>query len=261
MADTHDPRPEDPSVPEGNVWSVGDLNAEIGSVLDAAQDRLPSYVVGEVSDVNRYDFGTFLDLRDLDDDATISCIMWAHQREAIAHKLEEGTETIVRATVDFYHDDGRTQLAVKNFWPVGESDRSEGLAALRTELAEYCGRKSCLAAFQTVWLSLKYCRRIPVHMSDREDGITVPVTSKGQATIPKKFRDKLDIDTPGRVRFVETETGEIVVRPVKRPSEMRGALASEKSDQEKSATELLRDKRQQDKTATDKKHGLSEQTE
>jgi exodeoxyribonuclease VII large subunit len=65
----------------------------------------------------------FFDLRYLDDDATISCIVGAHQREAIAHELDAGTETIVRAAVDFYHDDGRTQLAVKNYWPVGESDR------------------------------------------------------------------------------------------------------------------------------------------
>ncbi|PSP32121.1 AbrB/MazE/SpoVT family DNA-binding domain-containing protein, partial [Halobacteriales archaeon QH_10_67_22] len=42
-------------------------------------------------------------------------------------------------------------------------------------------------------------------MSDAEDGTTVTVTSKGQATIPKEFRDKLHIDTPGRVRFVENE--------------------------------------------------------
>lgn len=135
MADTHGPRSGSPPVPEGNVWSVGRLNAEIGSVLDAAQDRLPSYVIGEISDVNRYEFGTFFDLRDVDGEATISCIMWAHQREAVTHELEDGTETIVRATVDFYQDDGRTQLAVKNFWPVGESDRSEDLAALRAELS------------------------------------------------------------------------------------------------------------------------------
>ena len=51
-------------------------------------------------------------------------------------------------------------------------------------------------------------------MSDAEDGTTVTATSKGQATIPKEFRDKLHIDTPGRVRFVENEAGEIVVWPV-----------------------------------------------
>ena len=77
-------------------------------------------------------------------------------------------------------------------------------------------------------------------MSDTEDGTTVTVTSKGQATIPKEFRDKLHIDTPGRVRFVENEDGDIVIRPVKRPSEIRGALAtSEVEGSEQTATEML----------------------
>lgn len=93
-------------------------------------------------------------------------------------------------------------------------------------------------------------------MTDTDEGTTVTVTSKGQATIPKEFRDKLHIDTPGRVRFVENEDGEIVVRPVKRPSELRGALAPEEDEQEKSATELLREEREQDE-----KYGLSEQEE
>lgn len=43
-------------------------------------------------------------------------------------------------------------------------------------------------------------------MGDTEDGTTVTVTTKGQATIPKEFRDKLHIGTPGRVRFVEKRT-------------------------------------------------------
>jgi AbrB family looped-hinge helix DNA binding protein len=98
-------------------------------------------------------------------------------------------------------------------------------------------------------------------MSDSEEGTTVTVTSKGQATIPKEFRDKLHISTPGRVRFVETENGEVVIRPVKRPSDLRGALASADEKQEQSATELLRDERKRDKTATDEKHGLSGQEE
>lgn len=99
-------------------------------------------------------------------------------------------------------------------------------------------------------------------MSGTDDGTTVTVTSKGQATIPKEFREKLHIDTPGRVRFVEDENGEIVIRPVKRPSELRGALASEGEEEgEKSATELLREEREQDKKETDEEHGLSEQEE
>jgi antitoxin PrlF len=99
-------------------------------------------------------------------------------------------------------------------------------------------------------------------MSDADDGTTVAVTSKGQATIPKEFREKLHIDTPGRVRFVEKDDGEIVIRPVKRPSELRGALAADDEKQrEQSATELLRDTRERDKNAAEEKYGLSESAE
>lgn len=94
-------------------------------------------------------------------------------------------------------------------------------------------------------------------MAETEDGTTVTVTSKGQATIPKEFREKLHIDTPGRVRFVENKDGEVVIRPVKRPSEFRGALAREADAEEKPATELLREERERDKKKADEKFGSS----
>lgn len=84
--------------------------------------------------------------------------------------------------------------------------------------------------------------------TEPEDGTVVTVTSKGQATIPKAYREKLGISTPGRVRFVETEAGEIVVRPVAPPSELRGALAATAdSETDQSATEQLRAERERDK--------------
>jgi AbrB family looped-hinge helix DNA binding protein len=98
-------------------------------------------------------------------------------------------------------------------------------------------------------------------MSETEDGTTVAVTSKGQATIPKEFRDKLHIDTPGRVRFVENERGEVVIRPVKRPSEIRGALADEANGEERPATELLREERERDRQRTREKFGLADENE
>lgn len=53
-------------LPQG-TWSVAELNDEIASVIDDANDRFPTYIVGEVSDVSSYDFGTFFDFRDLED--------------------------------------------------------------------------------------------------------------------------------------------------------------------------------------------------
>jgi antitoxin PrlF len=88
-------------------------------------------------------------------------------------------------------------------------------------------------------------------MSNAKEGTTVTVTSKGQATIPKEFREKLHIDTPGRVRFIESEDGDIVIRPVRRPSEIRGDLATSAIEDEQSATELLREERERDRKELD----------
>lgn len=98
-------------------------------------------------------------------------------------------------------------------------------------------------------------------MSDADDGTTVAVTSRGQATIPKEFRDKLHIGTPGRVRFVENEEGEVVIRPVERPSEMRGALASAADEDGEPATELLREERARDEREARGKDGTAEPAE
>ncbi|MFC6613748.1 AbrB/MazE/SpoVT family DNA-binding domain-containing protein [Halopenitus salinus] len=90
-------------------------------------------------------------------------------------------------------------------------------------------------------------------MGNAGDGTIVTVTSTGEVTIPPEFCDKLHINTRGRVRFVENEEGEIVIQPVKRPSEIRGALAYEDEEEEKSATMELRDERETNKQKDDEK--------
>lgn len=75
----------------------------------------------------------------------------------------------------------------------------------------------------------------------------VSVTRHGQATIPKQFRKKLGIDTPGKVQFRETEDGAVVVEHIRSPSEMRGfAKKHGKASTDKPATQLLQEKREQD---------------
>lgn len=75
----------------------------------------------------------------------------------------------------------------------------------------------------------------------------VSVTKHGQATIPKRFRAKLDIDAPGKVLFRETEDGEVVVENVPSPNEMRGFATQREESSDKPATQLLREKRERDK--------------
>ncbi|GAA0259738.1 AbrB/MazE/SpoVT family DNA-binding domain-containing protein [Halobacterium noricense] len=84
-------------------------------------------------------------------------------------------------------------------------------------------------------------------MSKAESEKVVSVSSRGQATIPKEFREELDIDTPGRVKFVRTEEGEIVVRPIHSVTDLRGVLEGKTDEQGRSAVERLREEREQDK--------------
>lgn len=82
-----------------------------------------------------------------------------------------------------------------------------------------------------------------------DDGRVVSVTEKGQATIPKRLREKHGISAPGRVKFVESEAGEIVVRPVGSMREFRGLERD--GDDDRPATELLRDVRERDRERTE----------
>ncbi|QLH76914.1 AbrB/MazE/SpoVT family DNA-binding domain-containing protein [Halosimplex rubrum] len=86
-------------------------------------------------------------------------------------------------------------------------------------------------------------------MSETESEKVVSVSSRGQATIPKEFREELGIDTPGRVKFVRTDKDEIVVRPIRSVTELRGILDGKTDEQGRSATERLREERAVDKAS------------
>ena len=83
-------------------------------------------------------------------------------------------------------------------------------------------------------------------MSDAKSEKVVSVSSRGQATIPKEFREELGIETPGRVKFVRTDRGEVVVRPIQSVTDLRGVLAGKTDEEGRSATERLREERERD---------------
>ena len=65
----------------------------------------------------------------------------------------------------------------------------------------------------------------------------VQISERGQATIPKEFREKIGLTAPGRVEFRE-EDGEITIHPIQSPEEMRGLIESDGN-----ASQRLRQKR------------------
>ncbi|MFB6087075.1 MAG: AbrB/MazE/SpoVT family DNA-binding domain-containing protein [Haloarculaceae archaeon] len=88
-------------------------------------------------------------------------------------------------------------------------------------------------------------------MSRSESEKVVSVSSRGQATIPKEFREELGIDTPGRVKFVRTEDGDIVVRPIQSVTDLRGVLAGKTDEEGRSASERLDAERERDQASED----------
>jgi antitoxin PrlF len=88
-------------------------------------------------------------------------------------------------------------------------------------------------------------------MSKSESEKVVSVSSRGQATIPKEFREELGIDAPGRVKFVRTEEGEIVVRPITSVTDLRGVLEGKRDEQGRSALQRLREEREEEKESQD----------
>lgn len=77
--------------------------------------------------------------------------------------------------------------------------------------------------------------------TEKSDGKIVSVTSQGQATIPKEFREKLNLQTPGRVKFREDEDGNITIEEVRDIRDFQGIATGEKS-----LTAELREERQRD---------------
>jgi AbrB family looped-hinge helix DNA binding protein len=86
-------------------------------------------------------------------------------------------------------------------------------------------------------------------MSELNSEHVVSVSARGQATIPKEFREELGIDAPGRVKFVRTEEGDIVVRPIKSGTDLRGVLSGRTDEAGQTATERLRTGRERDAAA------------
>ena len=190
-----DGRVESTEIPAG-AWSVSRLNERIASVLTERRDDFPTYVVGEVSEVARYDFGTFFTLGDREEEAVVSCLAWSSAVESFDVGVDEGVAAVVRASVDFYAEKGRCQLNVDDYWPVGESARSRAHRELRRTLdaeglldperartlPEFPDR---VAAITSTSGSAREDLRVAIH--ERAPGVDVAVhgaTVQGSSAVP-----------------------------------------------------------------------------
>jgi len=75
-------------------------------------------------------------------------------------------------------------------------------------------------------------------MSTTKEGHIINLSQKGQATIPKKLRQKHDIEPGSKVRIRENEQGEIIIEPLPSLEEFRGVATTSKR-----GTDILHEER------------------
>lgn len=109
---------------------VRDLAGLINEALRSGVPR-PVRVVGEVTgfrDRTHWWFNL------TDDEATISCVMFASAAKSVRFSPEDGVEVVVSGRVEHYAEQGRTQLYVTKLEPVGAGAMDARLRALMEEL-------------------------------------------------------------------------------------------------------------------------------
>ncbi|ERH11734.1 MAG: looped-hinge helix DNA binding domain, AbrB family [halophilic archaeon J07HB67] len=83
-------------------------------------------------------------------------------------------------------------------------------------------------------------------MSSNDSERVVSVSARGQTTVPKEFRERLGVDAPGRIKLIETDDGEVMVRPITSVTDRRGVLAGETDESGRTGMEVLAESRSRD---------------
>lgn len=112
---------------------VSDLSARISAALDAGVPD-PVVVTGEVGTCNTHSTSGHWFFTLKDDQAEVSCVMWAADTRGANIRIETGLAVDVRGSVVHWARGGRTQLRARSIRHAGEGDRQAALRRLREEL-------------------------------------------------------------------------------------------------------------------------------
>lgn len=118
-----------------NVYTVAQVNSYIKNMF--TQDfMLQSIAVkGEVSNCKYHSSGhIYFTLKD--EKGTISCVMFAGNREGLTFPMAQGQQVIVSGTIDVYERDGKYQLYARQIRQDGAGALYERFELLKTQLEE-----------------------------------------------------------------------------------------------------------------------------
>ncbi|MDO5366699.1 exodeoxyribonuclease VII large subunit [Kocuria sp.] len=116
-----------------NPWPLSRLSSNLNAWIKKAPD---AWVEGQVIEVNHRARVSYVTLRDMNEEMSVSVTLFSQEMAALQRPLEQGMRVVVNLKADFYAKTGRLSMIGRGIRPVGLGDLLERLERLRRALAE-----------------------------------------------------------------------------------------------------------------------------
>lgn len=116
-----------------NPWPLSRLSSNLNAWIKKAPD---AWVEGQVIEVNHRARVSYVTLRDMNEEMSVSVTLFSQEMAALQRSLEQGMRVVVNLKADFYAKTGRLSMIGRGIRPVGLGDLLERLERLRRALAE-----------------------------------------------------------------------------------------------------------------------------
>lgn len=116
-----------------NPWPLSRLSSNLNAWIKKAPD---AWVEGQVIEVNHRARVSYVTLRDMNEEMSVSVTLFGQEMAALQRPLEQGMRVVLNLKADFYAKTGRLSMVGRGIRPVGLGDLLERLERLRRALAE-----------------------------------------------------------------------------------------------------------------------------
>ncbi|MFF2606591.1 exodeoxyribonuclease VII large subunit [Arthrobacter koreensis] len=115
-----------------NPWPLALLSKNLKAYIDRAP---AAWVEGQVIELNRRSNASFITLRDVDAEVSLSLTVWSTVMNRLELPLERGARVVALIKPDFYVKTGRLSMQTRDIRPVGLGDLLARIERLRQALA------------------------------------------------------------------------------------------------------------------------------
>ena len=126
------PQRADRTTPE-NPWPLRMLSENLHAYIARCA---PTWVEGQIIELNRRARVTYVTLRDVDAEISVPVTLFANETAHLDRPLEKGMRVVAQLKPDFWAKTGRLSMLGRGIRPVGLGDLLERLERLRRALAE-----------------------------------------------------------------------------------------------------------------------------